>query len=393
MFKGITVIEVSTLIAGPYCAMLLGDMGADVIKVEHPVLGDTSREMGPPFIQDQATFYLCPNRSKKGLGLDIGKKRGWEILMKLVENADVFIQNVRPDIAEKWKIDYHSIQSVKKDIIYCLITGFGEDGPYRMKPASDTIFQGMGGAMMVSGEEGTPPMRLGITPADTAAGIYAALGVVSALFHRQRTGEGQQVACSLIDSLMALQGNRITEYLATGKNPLRTGKASPLGAPIEFFETKDDYINISVFRHKFWEKLCSTLDIEKIAEDPRFKNNEQRMANVEALREILSPIFKQKTTDAWREVLDKQDIPNGPIYTYSEMLADRQFIQNQMVVEVDHPTLGPTKLVNQPIRYSKTPAQPKSHPPLLGEHTAEILKSLGIPDEEMAELRKQKVVN
>ena len=392
MLNGITVIEVSTLIAGPYCAMLLGELGAEVIKVEHPVYGDTSREMGPPYIEDQSTFYLSENRNKKGLGLDISKRDGQEILRRLVAGADVFIHNVRPDIAGRWHIDYDAIREVKSDIIYCAITGFGETGPYRMKPASDGIFQGMGGAMMVSGEEGTPPMRLGITPADKSAGMYATIGILSALYHRARTGEGQKVGCSLIDSLIAFQGNRITEYLATGKNPVRTGKASPLGAPIEFFETKDSYINISVFRNKFWSTLTEVLNIQELREDPRFEDNEKRLMYTEALREILTPIFKRKTTEDWREILDKHDIPNGPIYSYAQMLSDPQVIQNRMTVDVRHPTLGSIHLVNQPIQFSKKAAAVKSHPPLLGEHTDEILTTLGLPESKIDELRKRGVI-
>jgi crotonobetainyl-CoA:carnitine CoA-transferase CaiB-like acyl-CoA transferase len=367
--------------------------GAEVIKIEHPICGDFTRELGPPFVENQSSLYLSVNRNKKGLALDITKEKGRAILIKLVQKADIFIENLRPDVLKLMGIDYDSICKVNNKIIYCSISAFGEEGPYSKRPGSDTTIQGMGGIMTISGEEGDPPIRLGITPADVTAGIFAEIGILSALFHREKTGEGQKVSISLIDSLIALQGSRIEEYLITGKNPARTGRASPFIYPAEFFETSDGYINISVVSNKFWQRICSLLKLEQLLEDDRFRDPKGRSENRKEIRKILTNIFSQKTTAEWRNLLDKEDIPNGPIYTYSEMFSDPQIIQNEMIVELDHPEFGKLKLVNQPIHFSRTPAFPKSHPPMLGEHTVEILKNLGFSEKEISILRKEKVIS
>jgi crotonobetainyl-CoA:carnitine CoA-transferase CaiB-like acyl-CoA transferase len=393
MLSGIKVIEISTLIAGPYCTMLLGDMGADVIKIEHPFSGDTSREMGPPYIGDQSCFYLSVNRNKKGLALDIGKEKGRDILLRLVERSDVIVENLRPDIVERMRIDYDSLSKINPKLIYCSITAFGEKGPYRMKPGTDTIFQGMGGIMTISGEEGDPPIRIGMAPADMSTGIFSALGVILALYYREKTGEGQKVSISLIDSLIAFQSNRIQEYLATGKNPVRTGKASPFGTPIEYFRTKDGYINISVFSDKFWRRFCYALGIEDLVSDPRFMGNKERTENRNELREILSRIFSSRTTNEWREILDKEDIPNGPIYSYSEMFKDPQILNNEIIFQIEHPTIGPLTLVDQPLRFSRAKLNKRSHPPMLGEHTDEILREIGISEDEIADLRANRIIS
>ncbi|MBI2906720.1 MAG: CoA transferase [Chloroflexi bacterium] len=392
MLEHIKVLDLSTLIAGPYCSMLLGESGAKVIKIEPPKFDDPAREMGPPFLKTESSFYLSVNRNKRGMTLDLTKDEGREILFKLVAEADVFVQNYRPDVVHHLGVDYDATRRVKPDIIYCGFSAFGEEGPYRTKAGTDTVFQGMSGVMTVSGEPQDPPVRLGIAVADMAAGLYAAYGVMSALYHRERTGQGQKVAVTLLDSLIAFQTPRVEEYLATGENPPRTGRSSPFATPIYFFETKDSYINISIFSQRFWTKLCKALGVEHLTSDPKYADNTKRTENRDALLRTLGDIFRQQTTDYWRARLDQEDVPNGPIYTYKEMFADPQVKLNQLAVEVQHPTIGPVKLVSSPVKFSATPARLQGPPPLKGQHTNEILNELGYGAEDIERLRREGVV-
>lgn len=392
VLKEIKVIDISTLIAGPYCAMILGVMGAEVIKVEHPEGGDPARAMGPPYVHGQSALSLSVNLNKKSITLDLSKKKGKEIFFKLLENSQVIVENFRPDIVENMGLDYETLSKDRPDLIYCSVTGFGERGPYRMKAGTDTIFQGMGGIMTISGEPGDPPMRLGVPIADMATGIYAALGVMMALYHRAQTGQGQKVEISLLDSLIALQSPRMMEYFITGENPPLTGRSSPFGAPIQFFETKDGYINISVFLDKFWRKLCQALEIEDLAFDQRFAKNADRMQNRKELEKMLSKIFLKRTTAEWQEILNKFDVPNGPINTYKEVFQDPQVQHNQIYQELAHDILGSFRYLGLPFRLPKAPGALKNPPLLPGENNEEILSELGYAKEEIEKLRDEKII-
>lgn len=311
ILEGIRVLDISNLLAGPYCAMILGEMGAEVIKIEHPQGGDPARILGPPFWQGQSALALSVNRNKKSLTLDLSKERGREIFLLLLKNAQVVVENFRPDMVEEMSLGFSSLNRGRPDLIYCFITGFGERGPYRDKAGTDTIFQGMGGVMTVSGEPGDPPLRLGFPVADVVTGVYAALGVMGALYHRALTGKGQKVEVNLLDSLIALQTPRMMEYFITGKNPPRTGRSSPFGAPIQFFETKEGYINLSVFVDKFWHKLCKALNREDLAEDPRFTTNPDRMKNRKELEKILERFFSRRQRRNGRESWKSTMCPTG----------------------------------------------------------------------------------
>jgi len=246
--------------------------------------------------------------------------------------------------------------------------------------------------MTVSGEPGDPPMRLGVPIADVSTGVYAALGVMMALYHRSQTGKGQKVEVSLLDSLIALQTPRVMEYFVTGENPVLTGRSSPFGAPIQFFETQDGYINLSVFLDKFWQKLCAALGIKHLAHDPKFASNAERMKNRKELEKILVKIFRQRTSAEWRKILDRFDVPNGPINTYREVFQDPQVQQNEMAVEINHEILGKLRYVGLPFRLAETPGNPQGPPPLVGEHTGEILSGLGLKKEEIEELKKEGIL-
>jgi formyl-CoA transferase/CoA:oxalate CoA-transferase len=392
VLEGIRVVELATLIAAPYGAALLGDMGAEMVKVEHPLGGDPARQMGPPFVGGQSALFLGVNRNKRSMALDVRAPRGRRLLHRLLEGADVFIVNLRPDATHEFGADYETARGVNDRIVYCAVTAFGEEGPYRLKPATDNIFQGMGGLMMVTGEEDDPPVRVGVTPADMKAATYVALGVVSALFSRQRTGRGQRVAVSLMDSLLALQTPRLQEFLVTGRDPVRMGAASPFAAPSEFFETRDGAINISVHSDKLWRRFCNALGLASLAVDPRFGDNGSRLRNRGELAAALNGLFRQRETAHWRRLLDEADIPNGPIYRYWEMLDDPHIARGGTILEVAHAAAGPVKLVNQPIRFAQGPTSVRRPPPLLGEHTAEVLGDLGLSPQEMEALEAAGVI-
>lgn len=392
VLKGICVLDISTLLAGPYCAMILGVMGAEVIKIEHPEGGDPARTMGPPYVHGQSALYLSVNLNKKSITLDLSHQKGREIFFRLLKNSQVIIENFRPDIVENLGLDYETLSKGRPDLVYCSITGFGEKGPYRMKAGTDTIFQGMGGIMTISGEPGDPPLRLGVPIADMTTGIYAALGVMMALYHRAQTEQGQKIEISLLDSLIALQAPRMMEYFVTGENPVLTGRSSPFGAPIQFFETKDGYINISVFLDKFWRKLCQALEIEHLTFDLKFAKNAERMKNRKELEKILGEIFGRRTTAEWQEILNKFDVPNGPIYTYKEVFQDPQVQYNKIYQEIAHEVLGSFPYLGLPFRLVNTPGGLKNPPPLPGEHNEEILSNLGYTKMEIGKLREEKII-
>ena len=392
VLKGIRVFDISTLIAGPYCALILGEMGAEVIKVEHPVGGDPGRAMGPPYVKGQSALALSMNRNKKSLTLDLSKKQAKEIFSGLLRDSQVLVENFRPDIVESLGLDYRTLSKDRPDLVYCAVSGFGETGPYRMKAGTDTIFQGMGGVMTVSGEPGDPPLRLGVPIADVSTGIYAALGVMMALYHRSQTGRGQKVEISLLDSLIALQSPRVMEHFVTGENPLLTGRSSPFGAPIQFFETQDGYINLSVFLDKFWHKLCEALEMNHLANDPRFARNADRMKNRKELEKILGEVFRKRTSQEWRKTLDRHDVPNGPINTYKDMFQDPQVQHNKIAVGLAHKALGSLRYVGLPFHLTDTPGGPQSPPPMVGEHTVEILAGLGFKKEEIEKLQRERII-
>jgi crotonobetainyl-CoA:carnitine CoA-transferase CaiB-like acyl-CoA transferase len=372
--------------------MILGEMGAEVIKIEHPEGGDPGRALGPPYVKGQSALSLSMNRNKKSLTLDLSNGKGKAIFCNLLQGSQVIVENFRPDILESLGLDYQSLSKDRPDLVYCSVTGFGERGPYRMKAGTDTIFQGMGGVMTVSGEPGDPPLRLGVPIADVSTAVYAALGVMMALYHRSQSGKGQKVEVSLLDSLIALQTPRVMEYFVTGKNPILTGRSSPFGAPIQFFETQDGYVNLSVFLDKFWQKLCAALGIEHLANDPKFARNAERMKNRKELERILEKIFRERTSAQWRKILDQYDVPNGPINTYEDVFQDPQVQYNKIAVEIDHEILGSFRYVGLPFHLMGTPGSPQRPPPMVGEHTAEILTGLGFTKAEIAKLEEEGVI-
>ncbi|RLI04075.1 CoA transferase [Candidatus Bathyarchaeota archaeon] len=388
---GVKILDLSSALAGPYCTMMLADMGAEVIKVEPPE-GDVSRSWGPPFIEGESSYFLSINRNKKSIVINLKSEKGKEIVLKLAEKCDVFVENFRPGVTKRLGVDYETVKKVNPKIIYCSISGFGQEGPYRDYPAFDQILQGMGGLMSITGEPGRPPVKVGIPITDIAAGMFAAYGIVCALFYREKTGKGQYVDVSMLDSQVAWLTYQAGRYFATGEIPGPIGSGHPLIVPYQAFKTKDGYINIAAGNDNLFRSLCKVLGVEHLADDPRFNTNPKRVENREELVKILEEIFVQKTTSEWLELIRKAGVPCGPIYNVADVVNDPQVLFRKMVVEIDHPKSGRIKVTGVPVKLSESPGDVRLPPPMLGQHTVDILKFLGYSDEDISKLKDEGVV-
>ncbi len=389
--ESLIVLDLSRVLSGPYCSMMLGDMGATIWKVEPPT-GDDSRGLAPPFIQGESAYYLSVNRNKLDICLDITRVEGREVLLRMADKADVLLENFRPDLKERLGIGYQELSQRNPRLVYCSISGFGQDGPYRELPGLDNIFQGMAGLMQITGVEGEPPMKVGERIADVITGMQAAFGIMVALHDRSKSGRGQFLDLSLLDSLIACQAPMISYYFATGSQPPKRGNGSLFSAPTETFQTADRPINPCIFIDKHWTKLCRVLGLEKALDDPRFRNNPSRAENAEAVNGLVGTVLRSKPASYWIEQMRSAGIPCGYIYTYDEMFHDPQVIHNQMLREIKHPTIGIQKTIGIPIRLHKTPGKIRQPAPLLGQHSREILQELAYTDLEMDLLIRQGIV-
>ena len=392
ILEGIRVLDLSTLITGPYCASLLGDLGGEVIKVEHPRGGDGGRQVGSTFLEGESALFLAINRNKKDLTLALDKPAGQEILRRLIARADVLIENFRPDIGREYQLDYEQVRAIRPDIIYLSITGFGEEGPYRLKPGTDHIFQGLSGLATISGKLGQGPIRVGTPVVDMTASLYSCLGVVSALLHRQRTGQGQQICVNLLDAAMCVQSPLFTEYFITGHRPTPTGNASPFAYPVDIFPSADGNVSIGAFNDKFWRNLCRALNLDSLADDPWFNTPEKRLSNREELGSLLSKVLATRKTREWLKILEEADVPCGPVHDYDAVFSDPQVLHNQLVKTLPHSRLNEVRTLGNPISFSQTPAREERSAPLLGEDTDSILHSLGFKPEEAKEFREKRII-
>lgn len=391
---GLRVLDLSRILAGPFCSMILADLGAEVIKVEAPEKGDDTRSWGPPFICGESTYFLCVNRNKKSITLNLKAKEGKEILYKMAERSDVFLENFRPRVARKLEIDYQIISKINPRIIYCSISGFGQTGPYRNRPAYDIIIQGMSGLMSVTGEENNPPIRIGVSITDIGAGMYAAIAILSALIAREKTGRGQWIDISLLDSTISWMTHIFANYFATGVAPKRMGSAHPNIAPYQCFKAADGkYLTLAVGNDEIWKRFCNALGLERLVEDPEFATNQKRVQNMDRLISILNEIFLKKKCNEWIKILLEKEIPCSPVHTIDEVLRDPQILNRNMLIEIEHPKAGKIKQTGIPMKLSGTPLKIRSPPPLLGQHTEEILKSLlELSKEEINRLREKNVI-
>lgn len=389
---GIRIIDLSRILSGPYCTMTLADMGAEVIKVESPA-GDDTRKWGPPFVNDESAYFLSVNRNKKSIVLNLKTDEGRDILLKLVKDADVVVENFRPGTLDRLKVGYETLKEVNPRIILASISGYGQTGPYAKKPGYDVIAQGFGGLTSVTGEPGKPPVKAGFSIADIGTGMWAVIGIQNALLAREKTGQGQWVDASLVDTMISWQTYLAGNYFASGKNPQPQGGAHPNIVPYQLFESSDGYFNVAVGNENLWAKFCEVIEEPALKNNPDYATNSDRVTNREQLVPLLQDVFYAKTTKEWVDAFEAAGIPCGPVLRFNEIFEDPHVLAREQLVEVDHPTAGNVKMTGIPVKLSDTPGEITSAPPLLGQHTEEVLTSiLGLSSEEISELEKKEVI-
>ncbi len=374
--------------------MILGDLGAEIIKIEPPARGDDTRHWGPPFIGEESAYFLSVNRNKKSLTLNLNSELGRNIFYELAAKCDVLLENFRPGVTEKLGMDYSAIARKNPRLVYCSITSFGMTGDYRERLAYDIVVQGMGGLMGITGEPDRPPVRIGVAVSDIGAGMYASIAILGAIIARQSSGRGQWLDISLLDSTVSWMTYMAADYFASGRNPKRMGSAHPTIVPYQCFKTRDDrVITLAIGNDKLFRELCRAIRMERLADDPRFATNPSRVAHRNELIQILEDVFRGKTRRKWLKVLVDAQLPAGPVYSMEEIFSDPQVLHRQMLVKVQHPKAGEINQIGIPMKFSETRPEIKSPPPLLGEHTEEILRGLlGYDKQRIAELHAQGVI-
>jgi len=391
--EGIRVIDVTTFMSGPFATMVLGDLGAEIIKIEQPGSGDPSRQIPPYYHEGESLYYISLNRNKKSITLNLSSDRGKEILYKLVEKADVFFDNYRPGVSRKLGINYERLKEVNPRIISCSITAFGPDGPYGKRPAYDLTIQALSGTMSMTGEkEGRRPLRLGVPMGDLASSMWALTGILAALHHREKTGEGQQVDLALLDSLAAFITYPALYYSYSGEVAKPLGSGHQAVVPFDAYKTKDYYVAISCGNEKFWQLLCDALELKELKTDPRFTKLNDRLKYKEELNAILNEVFAGKTNAEWLEILDKAGVPCGPVNTIDKVLGDPALLHRDMVIDVDH-SGSKLRFFGNPIKMSATPINEYLTPPRLGVDNQEVLgEYLGLTAQEVEELKKEGIL-
>jgi formyl-CoA transferase len=373
--QSIRVLDLSRVLAGPYCTMVLGDLGADVIKVESPE-GDETRSWGPPFTDGESAYYLCVNRNKRSIVVDFKTDHGQEVLHQLIRRSDVLVENFRPGTLARFSLDFESASRLNPKLIYCSISGFGQTGPLRDKPGYDFMIQAMGGLMSITGEPDGEPLKVGVAVADLFAGQNAVIAILAALQARTLTGRGQHLDISLFDSQVAMLANVASNFLVSGNLPKRYGNAHANIVPYQIFQASDAWFVLAVGNDKQFEKLCGAMAVPELAGDTRFRTNADRVKNREDLIDILKPIFRTRTSAEWLSALEEAGIPCGPINTLDQVFAMPQVETREMLIQMKHSEVGDLRLVGSPLKFSETPVDYKLAPPRLGEHTDEVIMEL-----------------
>jgi crotonobetainyl-CoA:carnitine CoA-transferase CaiB-like acyl-CoA transferase len=390
--EDIFVLDLSRILSGPFCTMMLGDMGATVVKVEPPPRGDDTRLWGPPFINGISTYFLSINRNKRSIGLNLKSPQGQEVLWKLVDRADVLVENFRPGVLDKLGFGFAAVSTRNPRLIYASISGYGQTGPYRNRPGYDVVAQGESGIVDLTGEPDRQPVKVGASIADIVAGLYAYQGILLAMLARHRTGKGQHVDIALLDGMISTLTYQAESYFATGKSPKRLGTRHPSIVPYETFETRDGFVNIGAANEKQWQNLCRALDVADLAFDPRFNTMAGRISNYGELRAILDGRLRTLTRAEAFELLAKYELPVGPINTVAEVLEDPHIHAREMVKELTHPEYGPLRYVGIPVKLSDTPGELQGPPPRFGEHNRNVLAELGYDEHGINQLAMSNVI-
>lgn len=390
--EGVRVLDVSQVMAAPFCAQLLGDMGADVIKVEKLQGGDDSRRMAPPLINGESAAFLAMNRNKRSITLNLKQPAGVELFRKLAARADILVENFRPGTMESLGLGYAELSADHPELIYCSISGFGQTGPYRERGGFDLVAQGMSGIMSVTGHPGDAPVKVGVPLTDLNAGMFAVYGILSAYIYRLRTGKGQYLETSLLEAGIAYTAWESAIYFATGHVPQPLGSAHRLSAPYQAFRTTDGYINIGAANQSNWEKLCAALGRQDLLQDLRFRDNPSRTTRAAELAAELEKSFAKQSTAEWMTRFEAIGVPAGPVYDLKAVYADPQVQAREMRVELEHTRAGRISHIGIPVKLSETPGTIRRPAPMLGEHTDEILRELNLDEKQIANLRAASVV-
>lgn len=389
---GLRVLDLTRALAGPFCAQMLGDMGADIVKVEQPGVGDNARGWGPPFQGGESSYFLSVNRNKRSIALNLRDPRGAEVLARLVAQSDVLLENFVPGTLDRLGFSYERCRELRPDLIYCSISGFGQVGPERERAAYDQILQGLGGIMSMTGPIGGEPMRVGIALADLMAGMFAAYAVQVALYHRLRTGQGQRVDTSLLEGQLAMMTYQAGRFFATGEAPATSGNLHPTIVPYGLYRAADAYFNLAVGTEDLWRRFCAAMGRDDLRADSRFGNNQGRLAHRDELNAELVALFAQHPIAEIQARMDAAGVPCGAVRDLAGVFADPQTQAIEIVRSLEHPTAGPIQVVGPPYHLSASPPEVRLPPPLLGEHSDAILAELGYDAAAIAELREARVV-
>jgi CoA:oxalate CoA-transferase len=371
--------------------MTLADLGADVIKIERPDGGDDSRAFGP-HQNGESAYFMSINRGKKSLTLDLKSEKGREILIKLVSQADVLVENFKPGVMKKLGLGYETLSKINPRLIYCASSGFGHSGPYSSRPAYDLIIQGMGGLMSITGPDASQPTKVGSSIADIFAGVFSAIGILSALYSREKTGRGQMVDIAMLDCMVSILENAVARYTVSGVDPVPIGNCHPSIAPFSSIKTSDGFINVACGNDSLWKKLCEIIERPDLAADARYETNHSRCEHMPDLLPALNESMRSKPSAYWLEKLETGHVPAGPINSISHVLADPQVLARNMLVELTHPVAGKVKIPGSPVKLSETPAEVKLPAPVLGQHNEEILLKLGYTQQQIADFKSTRVI-
>ena len=391
--SGMVVLDLTQIMAGPFCTMVLADMGANVIKVEKPNGGDDNRRMGPPFIKDWSAGFLALNRNKRSLVVDLRNEAGQAMFKRLVRDADAVVENFRPGVMERLGLGYESLASIKPSLVYCSVSGFGKTGPDAAKGGFDLVAQGVSGLMSITGHPGMPPAKVGVPITDISAGLFSANGVLCAYIHALRTGQGQQIDTSLMEAGLAYTVWESSVYFADGEVPGPLGSAHRVSAPYQALRTSDGYLNIGAATQPTWEQLCRAIGVEGLVDDPRFKLPGDRKMHEDELATLLEETFVTDTTANWLKMLEEAGVVAGPIYNIDQVYKNPQILARNMLVDLEDSDLGTIHNIGVPVKFSATPGRIRTRAPMLGEHSVEVLLEHGFSQAEVDELLAKGVLS